>query len=577
MTVISQMDNHAKTLNAVEIVCETCGRKFIFRRYQQEERVLHNRKLPKYCFRCYQEYRDGKQQKKAELENRKRELKRAEEKVEFEEKLDDWNIIEADKIIPQSGNVLYIIGNGFDLMHGVRSSYYSFSQFLGKNSSLKHALENCLTPDDIWASFEDALAHFNVSMMADSSIVDMWLDTYNAYQDEASAADYYAAIEAAANPMMTIAYELPERFRKWVEGLSVGTKDRPLKHMFVKGKVLCFNYTEFVETLYGMQEENVCYIHGCRRRKKGHPKEELILGHRPGDSDEAFARFKDSDRKREKNTYRHAMRDIAQENVVRIIGECDEGLTKHSDEIIKEHCDFFQSLCNIEEVISVGHSYSPVDRDYFKEIVSGVSNISAVRWYFGCYGLQDLNNLETLLANLGIEKSSVWVFRTDTIKAAFENDVDTTLKVEEKVISASVDEKWFVTTKSNRLFIYHKEDNSVNYDAEFSSHIYKVFFTDDSKYLMVFFRGAWSGICIFRLDARKWEFVGELENIRNQSLINPRLRHIFLNGAKITFIYNNRIREYSLESGQLLCNRQKKYDAGTPYPGIDILERLEGV
>lgn len=565
-----QIENNTEKLNAVELVCESCGRKFIFRRHQQEERVLHNRKLPKYCFDCYRAYRDSKQQKKAEWENKKREQERTEEKIEFEKKLNDWNCVEADKIIPQSSNILYIIGNGFDLMHGVKSSYYSFSQSLGKRSPLRHALENYLTPDDIWANFEEALAHFDVSMMADSSIVDMWLDTYDAYHDEASAADFYAAIEAAANPMTTIAYELPRHFRKWVEGLTVGTKERPLKHMFLDGKVLCFNYTEFVEKLYGIQEEDVCYIHGCRRKKKGHPKEELILGHRPGDSDESFANFSDNDRRVVKNSYRRALKDIAQENVVRMISECDDELTKNSYEIIKKHSDFFQSLGNIEEVISVGHSYSQVDWDYFKEIVSGVENTNGVRWYFGCYGLHDLNNLEMLLMYLGIEKSSVRVFRTDTIKVAFENDTYITPKVEEKVRCESVDEKWQVKTKGNSLFIYNNEDNIINYDTKFSSHINKAFFTGDSKYLIVFFRGVWSGICIFRLVDENWEFVGELESIRNQNLINPRLRHVFLDGAKITFIYNNRVREYSLENGELLCNRQRKYNAEALYPGIDI-------
>lgn len=93
------------------------------------------------------------------------------------------------------------------------------------------------------------------------------------------------AVETAADSIITVAEELPQRFRKWVETLSIGTADRPLENMFQSGKVLCFNYTEFVETLYGIPKENVCYIHGCRRKKKYHPKERLVLGHLPGASD----------------------------------------------------------------------------------------------------------------------------------------------------------------------------------------------------------------------------------------------------------------------------------------------------
>lgn len=48
-----------------------------------------------------------------------------------------------------------------------------------------------------------------------------------------------------------------------------------------------------VEDLYGILEENVSYIHGYRRKRKGCPKEALILGHRPGDSDVSFDGFQD--------------------------------------------------------------------------------------------------------------------------------------------------------------------------------------------------------------------------------------------------------------------------------------------
>lgn len=40
--------------------------------------------------------------------------------------------------------------------------------------------------------------------------------------------------------------------------------------------------------MYGVSEKNICYIHGCRRKKKGKSKERLILGHKPGASDEDF-------------------------------------------------------------------------------------------------------------------------------------------------------------------------------------------------------------------------------------------------------------------------------------------------
>ena len=47
------------------------------------------------------------------------------------------------KDIALNEETLYIIGNGFDLMHGVKSSYYNFRDFLKKrNPELKVQLES---------------------------------------------------------------------------------------------------------------------------------------------------------------------------------------------------------------------------------------------------------------------------------------------------------------------------------------------------------------------------------------------------------------------------------------------------
>lgn len=84
--------------------------------------------------------------------------------------------------------------------------------------------------------------------------------------------------------------------------LFIGTHDRPLKSIFHDDKVLCFNYTEFVEELYGVSKSNVCYIHGCRRKKRGHQKEKLILGHKPGTSEDEYASIRGLKRKKSYRT-----------------------------------------------------------------------------------------------------------------------------------------------------------------------------------------------------------------------------------------------------------------------------------
>ena len=458
-------------------------------------------------------------------------------------------------------------------MHRVKSSYYAFRDFLGKRSELRFLLENFLVSDDIWADFEDSLARFNMNIMGSRFIVGDWLDNFNVYDEDASAADFYLAVETAADPMETIAEDLPKRFRRWVETLSVGTNDRPLKKMFRNGKVLCFNYTEFVETLYGVDKENICYIHGSRKNKKGNPKEKLILGHLSGASDTAFD-FDDDLVPETKDPYKLEMIDIAQENIIQIVSEYDKELTKNCADIIKKHKGFFESLKKIETVIVVGHSFSPVDWKYFIEVVSQFHDMGKVNWFFGCYGLRDLNNLEKLLLKLCLDKSKVAVFRTDTIFTVPEKmetmEVEPS-KMSYKELCVSLDKRWSVTVLFNILCINEYHENRVCLKVMFSEHINKAFFLyGNEMYMIALHFGINSGVYLFKTRDDEWEFVGELESIKNQGIINSRLSSVYFTEDALTFVYNNRVRHYSLDNGELIENIAARNAPQRKYSGENI-------
>lgn len=249
-------------------------------------------------------------------------------------------------------------------MHGVRSSYYDFGSTLGKNSNIRITLENYLQVDDLWADFEGALAKINVEAMSQPYILDNLLDVMGAYEEDAQAADFFAAAEMAASPATELSRELKNRFTKWICCLQVNTIDRPLKELIRNGKFLDFNYTEFIEELYGVQRNDICYIHGCRKKKKGEPREKLILGHQPQASDSQFD-FEDDWSGINLSGNRAQMIYDAQQIAIREIVEADNELTKYCDRIIANHKEFFESLSDINKVITIGHSLYPVDWDYF--------------------------------------------------------------------------------------------------------------------------------------------------------------------------------------------------------------------
>lgn len=557
----------------LELCCQQCGGKFLARHHPSEFDTGRDWTPPKICLECRKNKRECEERTKEKREAVKRQEIAVKEKVEFYNRLKSWNVIEIDAIRPADDNILCILGNGFDLMHNVRSSYYAFRDSIGKNNSLRTTLEFYLTSEDIWADFEDSLAQFNVGTMANSWLIEEWLDTFDAFDEDASVASFYMAAEWAAEPMRAIGDELPKRFRRWVNSLTVGTADRPLKGLFRNSKVLCFNYTEFVETMYGVPSENVCYIHGSRKRKKGHPPEKLILGHSPGASESAYD-FDDGHRsKGPKNPFRRKMVELAQENAIRIISEWDEELTKDSRKIINEHKDFFDGLIGITAVVTIGHSFAPVDQDYFAAVAAAFPNPGAVRWYFGCYDLHDLGRLEQLLINIGLDRSSVYVCPTDNIRTTPLLAVSVKPAIntpKEKVRCVSLDERWQMVTCGTWLSIRDTKQKKDVYRILCPTPASRGFFVQDAGLLFVIIFGAEPGVLLFRRTDENWRFMNELHLSGHMYLLNRRLNDVYLTDDQIVFVYNNRVCRFFLDDGNLISSKAVRNARSAHYEGQEV-------
>ena len=226
-----------KIVTNEEIKCAECNEIFIFRSSERDYYSLRRIPEPKYCPICRRNYRKKMRQKEKIQEDVEWRLKKEKEFQEYIDDLKSWNVVSLAGVEPTSfDNTLYVIGNGFDLMHGAKSSYYDFSKTIGKNSSLRFYLETYLKVDDLWADFENTLAKINVEMMCSPLTIDMFLDAMGAY-DDAGAAEFFAAAEMAASPITEIDTELKKRFRTWICSLKTNTDDRPLKPIITQGKV----------------------------------------------------------------------------------------------------------------------------------------------------------------------------------------------------------------------------------------------------------------------------------------------------------------------------------------------------
>lgn len=203
----------------IEVTCKKCNKVFVIRQFEQDNFTERGKLLPQYCPICHREYCKKKEEERKKKEDLAWKEKKAIELLRYYDNLNSlrsqFDIITLEDVEPNlQDKVLYVIGNGFDLMHGVRSSYYDFGSTLGKNSDIRITLENYLEVDDLWADFEGALAKINVEAMSQPYILDNLLDVMGTYEEDAQAADFFAAAEMAASPATELSRELKNRFTK---------------------------------------------------------------------------------------------------------------------------------------------------------------------------------------------------------------------------------------------------------------------------------------------------------------------------------------------------------------------------
>lgn len=560
---------------ATENICADCGGRFILRRRDYEYFESRGWNPPVRCKACRKRLREAREAEERAERERDHQAEREAMRKRFERELAQWPIESLEDVHLDSSNVLFVIGNGFDLMHGVRSSYYAFRDSLGKNSRLRRNLETFIAIDDVWADFEAALGEIDMSFFGSMRNVDDWLDVMGAYDEDAGAAELYLASDMATQPVRDIAEDLERRFGEWVAGLALGTDDRPLAQLFDTAligdatgypKVLNFNYTEFVEGAYGVPREQVCYIHGCRRREKGSPKPKLVLGHAPRANDFTF----------ETGGYRAARRDPARREMVaaaqnvaaRSLVSCDVDLTKDCARIIEEHAEFFESLGDVDAVVVIGHSLSEVDWPYFDEIMSRIRG-EQVRWYLSCHGLGNLEAIGRFLREYRIDREDVTIFRTDGIRVGMRLESAAEPHVQSpKVRCTSPDGEWAVCTLADELQVVDAKSGNLSYQVEFPGNMKRLFFLDDR--LILVSGDPEGGIFVFERGEDGWGLSCELSVGKGRRLLTRSLDRVMHDGDRLVFVYNNRVRELSLVDGSMMRSEALRDARHERFPGTDV-------
>lgn len=309
-------------------------------------------------------------------------------------------------------NKLFIIGNGFDLMHKIPSRYEDFRQYLvtmlekmeGKSyRQYDFTNDSIITSNYIESPTNEILTILYFLSVAESNLTDnknsktsydsngqiMWKNIENSV----GKLDYSAFINlyfcesendeefrnndinmGIISPYKEVLGKIHDYFKEWVNQISITniSKNQVIEKYFDGNSLfLCFNYTNTLEKIYNINKKNICYIHG-----KAKDNNKIFFGHGNNRTYEDY---------------------VASNNNLNYLSACDayldinDVLCKPVQDIIENNLEFFTGLHNINTIYSYGFSYGSVDKPYIKKICSCIKTSNS-KWSINSYPSEEEKN-----------------------------------------------------------------------------------------------------------------------------------------------------------------------------------------
>lgn len=177
---------------------------------------------------------------------------------------------------------LFVIGNGFDLAHGLKTSYIDFRDWLEEHHSaflhqleemysvphylevyerkeeLREAFKERISHCKLWSDLEAELGFPNYNEfynLMEPVITDLQEST--GYND----ADLADTIRAYWENYFFFINFFPKYLHEWVESIDLSNCQRKSKIDFTSDDIfLNFNYTSTVESIYNIPEKQILHI-----------------------------------------------------------------------------------------------------------------------------------------------------------------------------------------------------------------------------------------------------------------------------------------------------------------------------
>jgi Bacteriophage abortive infection AbiH len=291
-------------------------------------------------------------------------------------------------LIVKESTTLYIIGNGFDLHHEIKSKYSDFAAYLKSvDPGIHEEIDTYFSFDGFWNNFEENLANFDVDMAIDNAS-----GSLISYGDENWSDSYHHAYQYELNRIVeSVSSKLQERFSDWVMQIQIPSMvscDSKLLPLDLNARYLNFNYTPTLQQVYGIPNDEILHIHGNRNIRS----DQLFLGH--------------GWKRKEQDSLNYRI-DIAEEDIRIIEGNdiVDSYFSKTFKpvaDILLQNQSFFTDLKPIKQIYVLGHSLAEVDSPYFNAIISNIDKTST-RWAISFHGgAEELEGMQSGFAKFDI-------------------------------------------------------------------------------------------------------------------------------------------------------------------------------
>lgn len=289
---------------------------------------------------------------------------------------------------------LFVIGNGFDLAHGLPTRYWDFREYLNNNYcdflydfeqhyGVFPGLNDSEKKNILWNEFETNLATIDEDIIIeDAESLDMYLESGD------------IGIEDTLYEYFTEEYQyidlLSVYLKRWIRTIKLRDVLPRTTYVNKDDLYINFNYTSLLENVYNIPLENVIHIHGSLRKNYDDP----IIGHGNYNRIEMMEKriISSQDRFDEKET-----------SICKVIKEYYEKTLKNVNNRIPMLSRI--EYLNFIDIFVVGHSLSGVDIPYFRYM--DVKTSKKLNWNIVFYKEEEIIKMRKSLKSMGISNERI--------------------------------------------------------------------------------------------------------------------------------------------------------------------------